>query len=42
MRAVLVGLTPQGRATVGVLKINLDYRVEFRRDLIEEGVFPPR
>lgn len=37
----LVGLTPIGRATVTVLEINLDYRVEFRRDLIEEGVFPP-
>jgi HNH endonuclease len=37
----LVGLTPQGRATVIVLKINLDYRVDLRRGLIEEGVFPP-
>ena len=39
---VLVGRTPQGRATVRVLKINLPHRVEFRRDLIAEGVFPPR
>jgi hypothetical protein len=39
--AVLVGRTPQGRATVRVLKINLDYRVEFRQELMEEGVFPP-
>ena len=39
---VLVGRTPQGRATVRVLKINLDHRVEFRRHLIDEGVFPPR
>jgi hypothetical protein len=38
---VLAGRTPQGRATVRVLKINLDHRVEFRRELIEEGVFPP-
>ncbi len=38
---VLVGLTPIGRATVTVLEINLDYRVDFRRDLIDEGVFPP-
>ena len=37
---VLVGLTPQGRATVRVLKINLEHRVVFRRVLIEEGVFP--
>jgi HNH endonuclease len=39
--AVLVGLTPAGRATVRVLKINLDHRVGFRQELIEEGVFPP-
>jgi hypothetical protein len=38
---VLVGLTPAGRATVRVLKINLDHRVGFRQELIEEGVFPP-
>ena len=37
---VLVGLTPNGRATVRVLKINLDHRVGFRRELIGEGVFP--
>jgi hypothetical protein len=37
----LVGLTPAGRATVIVLEINLDYRVDLRRVLIEEGVFPP-
>ena len=39
---VLVGQTPNGRATVIALKINLDYRVELRQGLIEEGVFPPR
>lgn len=38
---MLVGLTPTGRATVNVLEMNLDYRVSFRRTLIEEGVFPP-
>jgi hypothetical protein len=38
---LLVGITPGGRATVRVLKINLDHRVGFRRELIEEGVFPP-
>jgi HNH endonuclease len=38
---VLVGVTPAGRATVRVLKINLDHRVGFRRELIEEGVLPP-
>jgi 5-methylcytosine-specific restriction endonuclease McrA len=38
---VLVGLTPIGRATVTVLEINLDYRIDLREGLIEEGVFPP-
>jgi hypothetical protein len=38
---VLVGLTPSGRATVAVLEINLDYRINFRQKLIEEGLFPP-
>jgi HNH endonuclease len=38
---VLVGLTPIGRTTVIVLEINLDYRLDFRQGLIEEGVFPP-
>jgi 5-methylcytosine-specific restriction endonuclease McrA len=37
----LVGKTPGGRATVRVLKINLDHRVGFRQELIEEGSFPP-
>jgi 5-methylcytosine-specific restriction endonuclease McrA len=39
--AILVGRTPTGRATVAVLEINLDYRVEFRRELIHNGLFPP-
>src|SRR5438309_8044022 len=38
---VLVGLTPIGRATVIVLEINLDYRVDLRQGLIEDGMFPP-
>jgi len=38
---VLVGLTPTGRATVIVLEINLDYRVAFRQELIDESAFPP-
>jgi HNH endonuclease len=38
---VLVGLTPAGRATVNVLEVNRDYRVDFRLSLIDEGVFPP-
>jgi hypothetical protein len=38
---VLVGLTPIGRVTVTVLEINLDYRIDLRRGLIDEGVFPP-
>lgn len=37
---ILVGLTAIGRVTISVLEINLDYRVDLRRDLIEEGVFP--
>jgi hypothetical protein len=37
----LVGRTPIGRATAAVLEINLDYRVAFRQNLIDEGVFPP-
>jgi len=36
-----IGITPGGRAAVRVLKINLDHRVGLRRELIEEGVFPP-
>ena len=39
---VLTGLTARGRATIRVLKINLEHRVEFRRELIEEGSFPPQ
>ncbi len=39
--AVLVGLTPIGRATVFVLEINLDHRVGLRQGLIDEGVFSP-
>ena len=38
---VLVGLTPIGRATVAVLEINLDYRVDLRQGLIDDGEFPP-
>jgi hypothetical protein len=39
---VLVGLTPAGRATIAVLEINLDYRVDLRQSLIDIGLFPPR
>jgi hypothetical protein len=38
---ILVGRTAIGRTTIVVLEINLDYRVAFRRELIDEGVFPP-
>jgi 5-methylcytosine-specific restriction endonuclease McrA len=38
--AVLRGLTPVGRATVAVLRINLPYRVAVRASLIDEGCFP--
>lgn len=37
----LVGITPAGRATIAVLRINRHDRVSFRGELIEEGVFPP-
>jgi hypothetical protein len=38
---VLVGRTQTGRATVRVLAINAPDRVQLRRCLIAEGVFPP-
>jgi hypothetical protein len=38
---VLVGKTQSGRATVRVLGINLVERVNFRQELIDEGIFPP-
>jgi len=37
-QAVVVGLTPIGRATVAVLAINMPLRVAARRVLIENGV----
>jgi hypothetical protein len=37
---VLAGISPIGRATVIVLEINLDHRVDLRQGLIDEGVFP--
>src|SRR5208337_4470099 len=37
----LVGRTAMGRATVATLRINLDHRVAYRQQLIDEGVFPP-
>jgi 5-methylcytosine-specific restriction endonuclease McrA len=38
---MLIGRTPNGRATVIALKINLDHRIDLRQGLIDEGVFPP-
>lgn len=38
--AELQGVTPEGRATIHVLGINLSHRVALRASLIEEGVFP--
>ena len=38
----IVGRTPIGRVTVYVLNMNHPLRVELRRQLIEEGKFPPR
>jgi hypothetical protein len=40
--AYLIGLSPVGRVTVTVLNINDPLRVELRKGLIEEGVFPPK
>jgi HNH endonuclease len=37
----LVGRTAIGRVTVELLQINDPFRVELRRELMEEGVFPP-
>ena len=39
--AYLLGRTSVGRVTIAVLKINDPIRVEFRQNLIDEGVFPP-
>jgi len=39
--AYLIGLTPVGRVTVAVLRINEPFRVELREELIIEGVFAP-
>jgi hypothetical protein len=36
----LVGRTPIGRVTVRLLNINDPFRVELRRELIEDGAFP--
>jgi hypothetical protein len=38
----IVGRTPIGRVTVYVLNMNHPLRVELRRQLIDEGKFPPR
>ncbi|MCA9139908.1 MAG: HNH endonuclease [Planctomycetales bacterium] len=35
----LIGKTPQGRATIAVLRVNLPRRVAFREQLRIEGVF---
>jgi len=37
---VLKGTTPEGRATIATLRINLDRRIAFRSELISEGVYP--
>src|SRR5277367_2172200 len=39
--AYLVGRTAIGRVTVELLKINDPFRVEFREELMGEGLFPP-
>lgn len=40
--AVLIGLTPIGRATIHVLAINDPLVIQTREALIEEGRFPPQ
>jgi hypothetical protein len=37
----LVGRTATGRVTVELLRINDPFRVEFREELMAEGLFPP-
>ena len=37
----LVGLTPCGRVTIGVLNINAAHRIDLRELLIEAGLFQP-
>ena len=37
----LIGLTPEGRATVHLLGINQPSAIKLRRELIAEGAFPP-
>jgi hypothetical protein len=36
-----VGRTPVGRATVAVLQMNHEDRIDLRQHLIDEGLFPP-
>ena len=38
---VMIGTTPVGRATISVLRINSDIRVQARQSLIRDGVFKP-
>jgi 5-methylcytosine-specific restriction endonuclease McrA len=37
----LLGKTAMGRVTIAILNINDSLRVELRKGLIEEGLFPP-
>lgn len=39
--AILVGLTPIGRATIHVLQLNNEERTKVRQALMDEGLFPP-
>ncbi len=38
-RALLVGRTANGRATIATLRVNQDYRIARRQQLIDEGAF---
>jgi hypothetical protein len=39
--AQIMGLTPAGRATVKLLKLNEKDRVQSRQELIADGLYPP-
>jgi hypothetical protein len=37
----IVGLSPSGRATVGLLKFNRSEQIETRQILMDSGIYPP-
>ncbi len=40
-RAILLGLSPSGRATIELLELNSSRRVAIRRKMMEAGTHPP-